>query len=96
MAGKLNGEVISIDAAGNLVTDIRSSQLEDVPRDERVLVSCDGHKTFGIFPSHHAQPELTFLAVLGDDKQLQLIMVGESAHDFLGIQRGSKVVITWS
>ena len=72
MAGKLLGEVVAVDAAGNLLTDITEDRLDGVPRDESVTVACDGHKTMGIFPADHGQPEMTLLAVLNKDG---------SAHD---------------
>lgn len=96
MAGKLTGKVIAVDKAGNLLTDIREDQLRDVPRDERLVVACDGHKTFGIFSLDHEQPELTFLAVLDLEHRLTLMMVGDSAHAFLGIDAGSTVSLSWT
>ena len=95
MAGKLLGEIVAVDAAGNLLTDISEDQLDGVPRDESVTVACDGHKTLGIFPADHGQPEMTLLAVLNDDGQLTIMLVGESAKAFLGIRTGSSVVISW-
>ncbi len=96
MAGKVTGKVIAVDEAGNLLTDIHERQLDDVPRDERTVIACDGHKTFGIFPTDHGQPELTLLAVLNEQQQLMLMMVDESAHAFLGIGLGSVISVSWT
>lgn len=90
------GKVVSVDSAGNLITDIQADQLVDVPRDERVTIQCEGHKTCGIFPLEHGQPELTFCAVLGTDGSLLLMMVGESAQAFLGISPGASVTLHWT
>jgi S-adenosylmethionine hydrolase len=95
VAGKLLGEVVSIDASGNLITDITEGQLEGIPRDESVSVACDGHKTFGIFSADQQQPEMTLLAVLNVDGRLAISLVGESAESFLGIRTGSAVVVSW-
>ena len=91
---KLKGEVVSVKDSGDLVTDISSDQLEGVPRDESVTVKCDGHVTAGIYPPNHEQPELTLLAIAGDE-HLELILVGESASAFLGIKPGSAVEVKW-
>jgi S-adenosylmethionine hydrolase len=96
VAGRLTGNVIAIDDNGNILTDIGEGQLRDVPRDERVVIDCEGHTTFGIFPVDHGQPEMTFLAVLNPQHQLMLTMVGESAQAFLGIRAGSRVELSWT
>jgi S-adenosylmethionine hydrolase len=95
LAGKLQGEVVSVRDSGNIVTSITSEQLSEVPTDESVIIRCDGHTTAGIFPADHDQPEMTFLAVLGSDDQLELILVGDSAHKFLGIRVGANVTVKW-
>ena len=95
MAGKLLGEVVLVDDAGNLITDITVDQLDGVPRDERVTVTCDGHQTLGIFPTDHDQPDMTLLAYLNEQNQLSLGIVGESAEAFLGIRKGCAVVVSW-
>lgn len=93
--GKIEGEVISITPVGNLVTSITADQLSSAPRDERVQVQCDEHETFGIFPADHQQPAFTFLAVLSETGPLELVIVGESARDMLGIRAGAKVLVKW-
>ena len=95
MSGKVRGEIVAVDASGNLVSDITERQLDGVPRDESVTVSCDGHKTVGIYPLDHRQPEMTLLAMLNAEGQLSLALVGESAEAFLGIRKGSVVEISW-
>lgn len=95
MAGKLSGNVVSIDESGSAVTDITAEQLADVPRDEQVQVSCEGHKTFCIFPHDHGQEEMTYIASLTESGQLCLMLVGDSVRDFLGIRPGSKVMVKW-
>lgn len=95
MAGKLKGEIVSVDATGNLISDITEHQLNGVPRDESVTIRCDGHTTIGIFPQDHKEPEMTFLAFLDADRRLALALVGASAASFLGIRTGSSVVVSW-
>lgn len=95
MAGKLQGEVVSVRASGDIVTSIYADQLAEAPRDERVSIHCDGHVTAGIFAAEHSEPELTFLAVLNHDGQLELSLVGDSAAKFLGIRPGAVVIVKW-
>jgi S-adenosylmethionine hydrolase len=91
----IQGTVVSINEAGDLVTDITAERLRGVPRDERVSIRCDDHETNGIFTTDHNQPESTFLALIGESGYLELAIVGISASAMLGIGVGEKVVITW-
>ena len=95
MGGKLQGKVISVRDSGDIVTSLTRDQLAAAPTDESVTVLCAGHKTAGIFPADHSEPEMTFLAVLGDDDQLELLLVGDSAYKFLGIREGAAVTVKW-
>jgi S-adenosylmethionine hydrolase len=95
VAGKLEGTIVAVDEAGNLVTDIPVQRLQGIPSDDRVAVKCEGHVTSGIFPADHNQPEMTLLAVQGQSGFLEISLVGASASDFLGIPTGSTVSVTW-
>jgi S-adenosylmethionine hydrolase len=95
VAEKIEGRVVSVTDAGSLVTDITGEQLRDAPRDERVRVQCDEHFTLGLFASDHAEPEMTFVAIINDEQALQLEIVGESASIMLGIRVGDPVVVEW-
>jgi S-adenosylmethionine hydrolase len=95
VAGKIEGSVVSVTAAGSLVTDITADQVRSAPRDERTQVRCDEHFTQGIFPPNHGEPEMTFLAVLGESGPLQLEIVGENASLMLGIRVGQRVIVDW-
>jgi S-adenosylmethionine hydrolase len=93
--GKIEGSVVAVSEAGNLVTDISADQLASAPRDESVSVRCDDHVTSGIFTSEHSQPEFTLLALIGTSGNLELEIVGDSAAIMLGISVGEKVVLEW-
>ena len=92
---KLIGQVVSVTDSGDLVTDIRMSDLKSAPRDENVSVKCEGHVTRGIFPTEHRQPEMTFVAFEGADALLRLSLVGDDASRFLSIKKGSAVLLSW-
>jgi len=92
--GKIEGTVIAATETGDLLTEITAAQLADAPRDERVAVSCGGHQTIGIHQVDHSEPEMTFLAIL-DDERLRLSIVGDSAQAMLGLNVGDAVVVHW-
>ena len=92
---KIAGRVQSIDSFGNLITDISASALENVPRGETTIITCDEHQTHGIFNTYADQPEMTLIALVGSSGQLELAIVGESAAMMLGVKSGTPVTITW-
>ena len=92
---EITGQVVSVSDSGDLVTDIRVGQLEDVPRDNSVSVKCEGHVTAGIFPTEHNQPEMTFVAFEGQSGFVELSLVGDNASHYLGIKSGSKISLSW-
>ncbi len=96
MAGKIQGCVVSVTAAGSLVTDISAEQLRNAPRDERTQIRCGEHFTQGLFPPNHGEPEMTFLAIVDDSGPLQLQIVGDSASLMLGIGGGEQIVVEWA
>lgn len=95
MAGKIEGVVVSVSEAGNLVTNITAEQLKNVPTDQSVTVVCDEHETLGIFRSDHDQPPMTYIALVGESGNLELAIVDDSARIMLGVSPGAPVVVKW-
>ena len=95
LADRIEGEIVSIDSFGNLVTNITREMLADVPRDEDVTVRCDGHETHCIFETYADQPPMTLIALIGSNDQLELAIVNESAKMMLGVVVGTPVEICW-
>lgn len=93
--GEITGRVASVDSFGNLITDIRSDQLADVPTDERLQVLCDEHETRGLFRTYADQPEMTLIALVGSSGCLELAIVGDSAKLMLGVSTGAPVTLRW-
>ncbi len=85
----------SIDGAGNLITDLQASQFEGAPRDERLRITCGGHETLGLHDGYEGQPELTFVAIINGESQLELGIVGENAAALLSIPSGAPVEASW-
>jgi S-adenosylmethionine hydrolase len=87
--------VASIGNAGNLITDISSEQVSEVPRDESVRIKFGGHETFGLFPAEHGQPDATMVASLGSSGLVEIEIVGIPLAEMLGIRVGETVMIEW-
>lgn len=95
MPGTIHGVVKSIDATGNLVTDIPADSLANAPTDESIRIECDEHETLGLYRAYDAQPPMTLMAVLGQSGHLELVIVGDSAAMMLGVRLGTKVTVRW-
>ena len=92
---ELKGRIVSVTASGDLVTDIQVSALGSAPRDDRLLVFCQGHRTNGLYPIEHGLPEMTFFVFENDASYAQISIVGGDASRFLGIDVGSDVLVQW-
>jgi S-adenosylmethionine hydrolase len=95
VSGRLEGTIVAVDDAGNLISDIPVAQLAGVPTDERTTVSCDEHQTIGLYLPDHGQPPMTLIAVLGGSGFLELSLVDDSARMMLGVREGEKIVVQW-
>ena len=90
-----NGQIESVTDCGDLVTDVRVSELTDAPRDDRIKVECEGHVTQGIYESKDGQPPMTFIAFENEDGRLQISITEGDASGFLGIRVGASVKVSW-
>jgi S-adenosylmethionine hydrolase len=95
LPGRIKGSVRSIDASGNLMTDISEGALASAPRDESVRVVCDEHETLGIFGTPANLPEMTLAALLGTSGYLELAIIGDNAAAMLGVRVGTPVEVVW-
>ena len=95
LAAKIEGEVISIDSFGNLVTNITAEMLAQVPPAAEVTIRCDEHETLGIWQSYADQPPMTLMALVGSSGALELAIVDDSAKIMLGVRVGEKVTVAW-
>ncbi len=92
---RLEGEVIEIDSFGNLITNVTGNMIAGRPTDERACVICNIYETWGVYRAYGDQFEGAFIALIGSSGRLELALVGDSAAERLGIQRGAKVIVTW-
>jgi S-adenosylmethionine hydrolase len=92
---RIEGEVIEVDSFGNVITNITREMLDNVPRRDNVLITCEEHETQGIFSSFSDQPPMTFIAHVGSTGHLELAIVDDNASAMLGIKVGAPVHVTW-
>ncbi len=92
---EVQGQIVSLAASGNAITDITTEQLRAVPHSDHTTIRCNEHETRGIFPPNHQEPPFTFLALLGEAGVMELCIVGDSARDMLGLRPGMTVEVKW-
>ena len=90
-----NGQIESVTECGDLVTDIRVSDLTVAFGDDQVRVECDGHTTQGIYESTEGQAPMTLIAFQNDAGFIQISITEGDASGFLGIPVGTNVKISW-
>jgi len=95
VANRIEGQVVSVDSFGNLITSISREMLTDVPTDERVTIRCDEHETQCIFSTYGDQPPMTLLALIGSNDHLELAIVNDNAAAMLGVEVGAPVEVSW-
>ena len=94
-ARRIEGVVLQIDSFGNLITNVRSEDFLGRPTDERVCIICGIYETWGIYSAYAQQPQGTLIALVGSSGRLELAIVGDNAARRLGIQVGTRVIVTW-
>lgn len=92
---RIDGEVIEVDAFGNLITNITAQLLAGRPTDRRACIVCDGHEVRGIGRTYAERPDGTLVALIGSSGRLELALVGDNAAQRLGVGAGSSVTIRW-
>jgi len=95
LANRIEGEVVTVDSFGNLITNITAEMLAAVPSDDSVTVRCDEHETIGIYRTYSDQPPMTLIALVGSGGKLELAIVDDSAKMMLGVGEGAKVTVQW-
>lgn len=85
--GELLGHVMHTDRFGNLVTDIRSSDLPPGP----VEVSIGGSRIDGI--SHHYMESSGLIALIGSSGYLEISLSNGSAARYLNATGGDEVIV---
>lgn len=95
LSNRIDGQVSSCSASGNLLTNIANDSVAGLVGDENISVKFGPHETLGIFPADHGEPDATLVASLGGNGFVEIEIVGVSLSDMLGIKAGAEVIIAW-
>jgi len=95
LPNKIEGEIVSVDSFGNLVTNITEEMLSPITARSDVVIRCDEHETQGIFATYGDQPPMTLIALVGSSGKLELAIVDDNAKIMLGVGVGEKVTLSW-
>ena len=86
--GRLVGQVLHVDRFGNLISNIRNS---DLPGKD-VVVEVAGHQIRGV-AEYYAQKD-GVMAIAGSSGYLEVSLREGSACDFLGATVGDEITVT--
>ena len=92
----VSGEVVYVDAFGNLITDITAGILADLGAavgDPAVYISIVGHTIVGLSRTFHDPTGAGLRALLGSHGRLEIVVVDGSAAGTLGIGASAAVVV---
>jgi S-adenosylmethionine hydrolase len=96
VAQKIQGTVVEVNEAGDLITDIAYDKWGGLKRSpETKIIVDDEHETFGLYEPAHDQLPMTLIAIAELNKPLRLHLVSDSASMMLGVKSGAKVEIVW-
>lgn len=90
MADRVSGVVVTIDAFGNLITNIDADLIKDFRKPN---VHLAGHD-FDVKPTYGRVEPGTFLALINSFGVIEIACAEGSAADGLGTERGAPVVVT--
>ncbi len=90
----MEGQILTIDSFGNLITNITVDMLADVPHDGRTRIVIGGRQIAGICRTYGTRPEGTLVALIGSNGRLEVAVVGGSAGVTLHLGVGAPVLIT--
>ncbi len=85
--GSLSGHVIHVDYFGNLITDIRST---DLPK-KSIVIEIAGYQIRGLM--RYYQESNGLVAILGSNGYLEISIPKKNACDFLGAHVGDEVTV---
>jgi S-adenosylmethionine hydrolase len=94
-AGRIRGQVISVDSFGNLATNIPASMLAGRPTDSRACIVCGLYETYGIYRTFGEQSPGMLVALVNSSRRIELALVGDNAAGRLSVGVGTPIVIAW-
>lgn len=94
LSNQITGEIIYIDHAGNVVTNVKADHLVNFKTDQLIRLSLQG-KTYSI-PIVQNQEEIPpgrLVTRLNQNKELEITIAKKSAAEFLSAKVGQQIVI---
>jgi S-adenosylmethionine hydrolase len=88
------GEIIAIDAFGNLITNIGRDLLPRLAAQQTIDVSCRGRTVQGLVDTYGDRPAGEVTALLGSSDRLEIAVVGGSAEQTLAAAVGEKIIVS--
>jgi len=92
---RLTGQIIFIDRFGNIGTNISSTDLLDLPTDNRLHLECNGFIIKGLKNSYYQQEEGKLLALIDSSGYLELAVNMGNAARHINCQVGDRITINW-
>ena len=92
---RIEGHVLAIDSFGNVVTNITSSMLAQVPADRSIRVACRGHQTASHVRTYGQQSTGTLVSLVGSNDRLELAQVQGNAAALIKAEVNDPVVVSW-
>ena len=68
----IEGQVASINDAGDLVTDISCQRIQGIGDARQAKIKVGDHETVGIFPIDHGEPDGTLITIEGSPDSWRL------------------------
>lgn len=93
-AEAIEGEVLAVDAFGNLITNITEQDIATWATGGRVTIACADHVIHGLSRTYAERPAGTLTALVGSAGRLEVAQVAGSAARRLGAGRGARVALT--
>jgi S-adenosylmethionine hydrolase len=90
LQGSLIGHILHVDHFGNLITDIKNSDLPG--KAEELIIEIAGYRIQGL-SSYYAQEEEGLIAILGSGGCIEIALRDENACNFLGAWVGDEVIV---
>jgi S-adenosylmethionine hydrolase len=87
--------VITVDAFGNINTNVYEQDLQALPEPRNLVVRLAGREIRGLSNTFGDRPAGELIALIDSDHSLAVAVVNGSAARDLGVDIGEAVEITW-
>jgi S-adenosylmethionine hydrolase len=94
-SGRVVGSIQSVDAYGNLISDITAEGLRQAAGALELTVLCKGREIRGLIDAYGRRPPSTLAALIGSSGRLELAVVGGSAAETLQAKTGDAITVRW-